>query len=101
MARKVVNHLNYIGYPIMAPQLATQGDAEVFCKKRHAVIDPSIDDCKNCPYFGGVMQGYGHECIWEDIVPAEIEEVIVEHSDRQKEFMRVSKLIDQGYLKKG
>lgn len=101
MAYKVVNHLNYISYPIIFPQLATQGDMEVFCKKRHAIIAPTLEDCDNCPYYAGMMQGYGHECIWEDIVPAETEEVSVDHSDRQKELMRVSKLIDQGYLQKG
>lgn len=101
MAFKVVNHLNYAGYNPSFPQDTTLKDLEVFCKRRHDIRAPLVDDCKDCPYFAGVMQGYGHECTWEDIVPAEVEEVIVEHSDRQKEFMRVSKLIDQGYLKKG
>lgn len=101
MAIKVVNHLNYISYPTSYPQQSSSSDAEVFCKKRHAVIVPSIDDCTKCPYFTGVMQGHGHECTWEDVVPATMEEIVVSHNDRNNELMRVSKLIDQGYIKKG
>lgn len=98
MAIKVVNHLNYIEYPAVN---STQSDMEVFCKRHHAVIAPTVSDCSKCPYFAGVMQGQGHECTWEDVVPAEVDEVIVNHSDRQKELLRVSRWIDKGYIKRG
>lgn len=101
MALKIVKHLNYIGYNPMFPQDATLGDLEVFCKKYHDIRAPLMENCGNCPYFSGVMQGYGHECTWEDVVPADVDEIVVDHNDRQKELMRVSKLIDQGYLQKG
>ena len=101
MALKVINHLNYIGEYPTPPQDTKPSDLEVFCKRYHDIRAPLITDCGNCPHFAGIMQGYGHECIWEDVVPAEVDEWIVDHSDRQKEFLRVSKLIDQGYIKKG
>lgn len=98
MARKVVNHLNFIAVPTGNPN---PSDLEVFCKKLHKVTAPDIQDCENCPYFSGAMQGYGHECTWEDIVPATTVEWVVEHADRHKELMRVSRQIDKGRLKRG
>lgn len=90
MAIKVVNHLNFVGV-----------NGEVFCKHQHKVIAPVVADCSTCPYFAGVMQGHGHECTWEDVVPAELDEVVVPADGGADELIRVSKFIDQGYLQKG
>ena len=90
MAIKVVNHLNFVG-----------ANGEVFCKHQHKVIAPLLTSCSTCPYFAGVMQGHGHECTWEDVVPAELDEVVIPADGGADELIRVSKLIDQGYLQKG
>ena len=45
--------------------------------------------------------GYGHDCYWKDVSPVEDEEMVIAHDDIQKEFMRVSQLIDAGYVQKG
>lgn len=84
-------------------------DSSIYCKKQHAVTSVSSADCLKCPYFGGFGQGGCHECVWEDMSPYESNDnsdfdgasKVIPYEDRYKEFMRVSKLIDQGYLKKG
>ena len=89
---KIATHINYA---------QSEAEQEVFCKKLHKVCVPQEKDCTNCPYFGGLMGGYGHECHWEDAVPSIVENVIVEWRDRHKELIRVSQLIDKGYITKG
>lgn len=103
MAIKEVNHLNYIGHEINESIRMgyPKSDREIYCKKLHTVKEPTADDCGECPYFAGFMMGYGHNCHWEDVAPVENDEVIIGHDDRQNELLRVSKLIDQGYIKKG
>ena len=103
MAIKQVNHLNYIGHHINESlQLGMpQSDREIFCKRLHAIKEPTNEDCQDCPHFAGFMMGYGHNCYWEDVVPVENEEEIIPYDDRQKELMRVSQLIDKGYIQRG
>lgn len=75
---------------------------EVYCKKLHKVWEPDAIECETCPYFGGLMGGYGHECVWEDVVAFyDDDEKVVRYEDRNAEMLRVSQLIDNGVLKKG
>lgn len=104
----MVRHYNYIGHDInLSLDDYPASDREVYCKKLHKIYEPLWEDCKNCPHFGGWMQGQGHECVWDDVAPYKtnnpqaILDYVVEHKDRHKEFMRVSKLIDEGVLQKG
>ena len=95
-------HYNMIGHEINESMaFYPNADREVFCKKLHKVCVPQRDDCMACEYFNGVMQGYGHECVWDDQVRVGETEQTIPWEDRNKEMMRVSKLIDEGYLKKG
>lgn len=103
-----VRHYNYIGRDInLSLDDYPVSDREVYCKKRHEVCEPLWEDCKNCPHFGGWMQGQGHECVWEDVAPytptvsGATPDYSVQHKDRHKELLRVSKLIDQGTLQRG
>ena len=76
----------------------------VFCKRRHAITEPMESDCTDCPYFAGLMQGWGHECAWEDILDDGITEGDtrdIPWPAREKEMFRVSKLIGSGILQKG
>lgn len=103
----LVRHYNLIGHEINESlNEHPASDREVYCKRFHTIKEPDIDDCVNCPYYGGVMGGYGHECVWEDewdlpyYDDMEISKA-VKWEDRQKELLRVSNLIDKGVLKKG
>lgn len=103
MARKTIRHLNYISGDInyVAQSDSPDISREIYCKRLHKICEPLEQDCASCPYFGGLMQGYGHECIWQDLVPVETEEWTVYPEDVDKELLRVSQLIDKGYVKKG
>lgn len=100
---QTISHLNYISGNIndVAQSNSPTMSEEVYCKKLHKICVPEMDDCANCAYFGGFMQGYGHECIWEDVIPAEYDEWQVAPDEVQKELLRVSKLIDRGLIQKG
>ena len=103
MAIKTIKHYNFMSGNIndLSRYGAPDSNYEVYCKRAHAVKAPTLDDCSQCPYFGGFMGGNGHECVWEDVNPVEVNELYVYPLDKQKEFMRVSKLIDEGWLQKG
>lgn len=103
MSRRIVSHLNFIGSHINESIQYERpiGDREIFCKRLHKIIEPDISICAECPYFGGLMGGYGHECVWEDLTDSEIIEWDVYPVDTVKEYFRVSKLIDEGILTKG
>ena len=74
-----------------------------------------MKDCASCPCMEGWMGGNGHECVWEDIIPDDPKDPEAKMFDglksnwtirnipweqRTQEFLRVSKLIDQGILQK-
>ena len=101
--RGTIPHYNFIGRYIndSLQDNYPQSDREVFCKKHHAILEPDSKDCSNCPYFGGMMGGYGHECVWEDVYPSNLNSIMVEHKDRYKELKRVTDLIAFGDVKKG
>lgn len=103
MAVMVIHHMNAIGHEIneSLEQGYPASDREIFCKKLHKVTEPNASDCETCPYFSGWMQGHGIECAWEDASMFKDTEVFVPHEDAQKELLRVSKLIDEGIIKKG
>ena len=103
MMRGTIPHYNFIGRHIndSLQDNRSQSDREVFCKKLHTVLEPEVKDCQGCPYFGGLMGGYGHECVWYDVYPSNLNSIMVEHKDRYKELKRVSDLIAAGELKKG
>ena len=103
MKKKLVIHLNFYGQEIN--QSFQNGEPNsvraIFCKKQHKVCNV-WEKCQTCPYLADWMQGNGIGCAWEDWVDdstPEGTEVFV--NNPQKEFLRVSKLIDQGILKKG
>ena len=76
----------------------------IFCKKNHKVMEPLADDCMSCPYYAGLMQGWGHECAWEDELNDEFvdgDTMDIPWDAREKELLRVSKLIDRGIIQKG
>lgn len=101
-----VYHLNQIGHEINESLTNDypSSDREIFCKRLHKITEPMQKDCSTCPYFAGLMMGYGHECKWEDVVDegdeGQFVEKLVPHQDVKKELYRVSKLIDQGIIKK-
>lgn len=95
-------HLNFIGHEINESLVGYDDhDREIFCKKLHKITVPMKDDCETCPYYDGWMNGYGHQCTWEDQSENGNPELIIPHEDRRKEMLRVSKLIDEGVIKKG
>lgn len=79
---------------------------QIFCKKLHKITEPLAVDCDTCPYFAGWMQGHGHECAWEDVLEDsechyDGDRMIVYWEEREQEFHRVSKLIEEGILQRG
>lgn len=99
----MVYHQNAIGHEInesIQNNLPTS-DREIFCKRLHKITEPDADECNKCPYFAGLMMGHGHECKWEDVIDVNLDEKYIPHDKVREEFVRVSKLIDEGVLKKG
>lgn len=97
MEKRMVYHHNLIGHEInesLEYYADDVLDREIYCRKRHVVTEPLKEDCMNCPCFAGVEQGHGIECAWEDI----IEECIIKHEDRYREYERVDKLMKLGIL---
>ena len=103
MARKIIPHNNFIAGHIndALNDEVSENNYEIYCKRLHTIKVPTTNDCAGCPYFSGLLHGYGHQCSWEDIVPVETTELDIFPSEKQKEFLRVSKLIDRGLLEKG
>lgn len=100
MEKRLVYHHNLIGHEInesLAYFAADVFDREIYCRKKHQVLEPLKKDCDGCPYFAGFMQGHGHECAWEDVNEAEY---TVSHEDRYKEYERVDRLMKQGIIEK-
>ena len=101
MAKKLVYHQNEIGHEINESlEKYGSNDREIYCRKLHKITEPNMEDCMNCKCMAGWMMGRGHECVWEDLVDTFTEVVRIPHKDAQKEFLRVSKLIDEGVLEK-
>lgn len=76
----------------------------VFCKKFHKITEPLAEDCNDCPYFAGLMQGWGHECAWEDVMDDKYidgDTLDIPWESRHSELRRVSRLIDKGIIRKG
>lgn len=100
MEKKLVYHHNLIGHEInesLQHYKEDVFDREIYCRKKHQVLEPTKVDCLKCPYFAGLEQGHGHECAWEDVTE---EEHVVEHMDRYKEYERVDRLMKQGLIEK-
>lgn len=100
MEKKLVYHHNLIGHEINESLQHYKDDVtdrEVYCRKKHQILEPLEQDCLRCPYFAGLEQGHGHECAWKDITG---EEHVVDHVDRYKEYERVDRLMKQGILEK-
>lgn len=73
---------------------------EVYCRKTNSVKVPSYDECMSCPYFHGVGSGTMIECEWVDEPPLMGDIRRVDWVDRNREKLRVSKLIDDKVIKK-
>lgn len=98
MEKKIICHKNWIGHEInesLTYHADDPFDREVYCRKTHSIKEPTIKECSDCPYYGDLMQGHGHACIWEDVTDAVCD---VKHEDRYKEYERVDRLIKQGIL---
>lgn len=98
MEKSLVYHHNLIGHEINESLTYYKNDVfdrEIYCRKKHLITEPKKEDCDGCPYFAGLEQGHGHECAWQDV---EIQEYVVKHEDRYKEYERVDKLIKLGIL---
>lgn len=102
MAIREIVHHNFIGHEINE-SIANYGksDREIYCKKLHKITEPMAKDCDDCPYFEGFMQGYGHDCAWLDSAETDQVEKFIPHDKIKDEMMRVSQLIDDGYISKG
>lgn len=85
----------------MSASTGSGNDFTIYCKRAHTLKTPTADDCNNCPYFHGYLNGEGYECVWEDVNPVEVDFLEIYPKDKEKELMRVSKLIDRGLLNKG
>ena len=100
MEKRMVYHHNMIGHEInesLTYYADDVFDREIYCRKKHLILEPSVEDCAGCPFFAGLEQGHGHECAWEDVVQSEY---TVKHEDRYKEYERVDRLMKQGLLEK-
>lgn len=85
---QMVNHLN-----------KPDNKGRVYCRKLNKIIAMNSqfwDVCTICPMFSGTIQGEGVECTWDESA----DYLIVEVFDPKEELLKVSKLIDQGVLKK-
>lgn len=92
---KPVRHHNLIGREInesLELYLNMPEDREIYCRMLHAIVEPQIKDCENCPFLSGLEQGHGIECTWPDECE---KDHVVRHEDRFKEFERVNKMIER------
>lgn len=88
--KEVVNHFNYL-----------DENGNIFCKRQDKVltIASNYNNCNDCPYLFGSLQGQGVECKWEDIpAPSPCGRYVY---DPQEELVRISKLIEDKIIKKG
>ena len=100
MEKKLVCHRNWIGHEINESLMYHADDVfdrETYCRKLHLITEPLVSECRKCQCYEGVMQGKGHECVWEDVTE---EHYDVPHKDRYQEYERVDKLIKMGVLKR-
>lgn len=100
MEKRLVYHHNLIGHEInesLECYAEDVFDREIYCRKRHQVLEPLEKDCIGCPYYEGREQGYGHECVWEDVTDREH---VIRHEDRYKEYERVDRLIKLGVIER-
>lgn len=88
--KEMVNHFNYL-----------DEFGNIFCKRQDKVltIASNYNDCNDCPYLFGSLQGQGVECKWEDIPASSSCGRYV--NDPQEELARVSNLIEDKIIKKG
>ena len=94
-----VIHYNKIGHEINdSINEYPNSDRTVYCRLQHAILPPELRRCMNCPLFHDSLGSFGVACKWNDTVPQR--SVMVKHSDRYQELLRVSKLIDKGILQK-
>ena len=100
MEKKLVYHRNWIGHEKNESLMYHEDDVfdrETYCRKLHLITEPLVSECRKCQCYEGVMQGKGHECVWEDVTE---EQYDVPHKDRYQEYERVDKLIKMGMLKR-
>ena len=90
---KPIIHVNFV-------KDCTETGKEIYCREKHKLCVPTMDDCLNCPMFRGTAQGEGLECEWEDEPPYKGVVKIINWRDRKQEMLRVSKLIDDKVIKK-
>lgn len=85
--------------PVVHQNFIKEGDSSVYCKKNHKIekLTKLQNQCFDCPYFYGTLQGAGVECGWEDTSA----EPIVAVTNPQRELLRVSKMIDDDIIQKG
>lgn len=76
----------------------------IFCKRidRIRCINPETD-CLDCPHFRGTGQGECVACQWVDVYGygAQYDTKVVPYFTVNNELKRVTRLIDQGIVKRG
>ena len=100
MEKKLVYHRNWIGHEKNESLMYHEDDVfdrETYCRKLHLITEPLVSECCKCQCYEGVMQGKGHECVWEDVTE---EQYDVPHKERYQEYERVDKIIKMGVLKR-
>ena len=90
---KPILHVNFI-------KDNSESGLEIYCRKKHKLCTPLIEDCTNCSMYRGSGQGEALECEWEDIPPYRGNIRLIDWFDRKQELLRISKLIDDNILKK-
>lgn len=94
-----VIHYNKIGHEINESVTDySNSDRTIYCRQHHTILSPGLKRCANCPLFYDSMGAYGVACKWDDVNPRNM--IVVPHKNCQKEFLRVSQLMDEGLLKR-
>ena len=90
---KDILHVNFI-------RDTTKKGLEIYCRKKHKLCVPTMEECARCEYFRGVGQGEALECEWKDIPPYKGTTRLIDYDDRKHELLRVSQLIDDKIITK-
>ena len=98
MEKKMICHHNLFGHEIndsLEFYADDVLDREIYCRRKHLIVEPVATECEKCPCFAGTAQGHGCMCTWLDI---EHEDFDIRHENRYREYERIDKLIKLGRL---
>lgn len=85
--------------PVIHQNFIIPNNQTIFCKKKHELVNlmDNLNYCDKCTYIYGSLQGNGVECAWLDI----FSEPYMQITDPQREFERVSSLVENKILERG